>query len=145
MSYSVLLNLENKNILVVGAGKIATRKIKTLLSEKALVYVVSNTCSKEINNFIKNGDVKYLGKIFEKKYLENKFLVFCATDDKKLNKKIVKICDEKSILVNDVSDKRNSSFTNMVSYEKKEVVYSLSTKGKRPGKSKKMLMEMLND
>lgn len=140
MSYIVRLLLKNQNILFVGFGNVAKRKIKMLLKEKANVFVVS----KDVN-ICELGDVTYLGEEFKDEHLDNKLLVFCATNNKKLNREISDKCRLKNIMVNDVSDSNNSSFQNMISKEKDNIIYSVSTKGKNVKEAKNILKRFIND
>ena len=46
--YPVMINIREKKVVVVGGGKVAARKIKTLLAEQAAVTVVSPTLHADI-------------------------------------------------------------------------------------------------
>ena len=54
-NYSVMLNIENKPVLVVGGGTVAKRKIKDLLALKAQVTVIAPSILYQIyiHNMIK--------------------------------------------------------------------------------------------
>ena len=46
--YPVMINIREKKVVVVGGGKVAARKIRTLLAEQAAVTVVSPTLHADI-------------------------------------------------------------------------------------------------
>ena len=64
MFFPVFLNIENKNCLVIGGGKVALRKINKLLEYKASITVISKNIIKEI---------KLLKNI---KFIESEFVEF---------------------------------------------------------------------
>ena len=75
--FPVSINLNNKNILVIGAGKIALRKVETLMSYNCNIVVITKDILEEKflelekNNKIKivigNKIIKYSFEIFIKK------------------------------------------------------------------------------
>ena len=50
--YPVMMNIQNKPVVVIGGGKVAARKIKTLLSEGAKVTVISPKLNEEIQQHL---------------------------------------------------------------------------------------------
>lgn len=105
--FPLFVDLKDKNILVVGAGAVATRKIKTLLKYGAKIKVITKKIeSEEIFLLKKENKIELLENTeFDEKFLENIFLVVAATDNKELNKKIFEICNLKNILVNNITSK----------------------------------------
>ena len=142
MFFPVFLNIENKNCLVIGGGKVALRKIYKLLEYKASITVISKNIIKEIK-LLKN--IKIIEKEFEEfndiKYLKKYFLIIAATNDKKLNDNIANICIKENILINNVSSKDNMNCRFGVSIEKKEYSIAVSAKG-NPKKAIKKSIEI---
>ena len=83
--YPVMVDLTGREVLVVGGGSVAARKIKTLLEYGAVVNVVTRELSPEIKEYVDSGKVQYLGEEFSMVFLKDKFLVIAATDDEALN------------------------------------------------------------
>lgn len=132
MYYPVMLDLKNKEVLVVGAGKVAYRKIKNLIKAKAKITVVSNEFLKEFESL----NVNLIKDYYNEKYLKGKFLVIAATSNNKVNEKIAKDAKENSILCNVVDNKEISDFITPAVVSKEEVLISISTNGKYPALSK---------
>lgn len=132
MYYPVMLDLKNKEVLVVGAGKVAYRKIKNLIKAKAKITVVSNEFLKEFESL----NVNLIKDCYNEKYLKGKFLVIAATSNNKVNEKIAKDAKENSILCNVVDNKDISDFITPAVVSKEEVLISISTNGKYPALSK---------
>ena len=105
--FPVSIDINNKNILVIGAGKIALRKVETLLNYNCNIIVITKDILEEkFLELEKNNKIKILkNQEFEEKFLENIFLVVVATDNEILNDKISKLCISKNILVNNITSK----------------------------------------
>ena len=108
--FPVSIDLNNKNVLVIGAGKIALRKIETLLNYNCNINVITK-------------------EILEEKFLENIFLVITATDNEILNKEISQLCMSKNILVNNVTSKDDMNIRFMSIYEKDDIQIAISANG----------------
>lgn len=106
--FPILIDLEKKDILVVGGGKIAYRKIKTLLNYGAEIEVITPQIVEEnIQLLFEEKKINVTLRKFEDSDIENRFLVVGATDDKELNNKIYELGDSKNILVNNITTKED--------------------------------------
>jgi siroheme synthase-like protein len=56
-----MVDLTGRDVLVVGGGSVAARKILTLIEYGALVSVAARELSPELKNLVESGLVKYLG------------------------------------------------------------------------------------
>ena len=130
-TYSVNLILEHKKCLVIGGGKVATRKIRGLLETPAEIHVISPKASKAIQDLASKGDINFIAKDFQEKDLKGMYLVFIASNDRKLNKQITELCLQKKILCCAVDDNwRNGLFITPASVERNGVKVAISTNGK---------------
>ncbi len=108
--YPVCLNLKGKPCLVVGAGKVAGRKVRSLLEAGARVTVVSPEAEKEIEQAAGEGSIVWKRKVFSDSDLEGNFLVVGATDDRELNRRIFSLADSAGVLVNVVDEPELCNF-----------------------------------
>ncbi|MDY3060002.1 MAG: bifunctional precorrin-2 dehydrogenase/sirohydrochlorin ferrochelatase [Fusobacterium sp.] len=131
--FPLFVDLNRKKVLVIGAGKIAYRKVTTLLEQGADIEVVTLEIAEEKFNLLKN--IKLNFHPFEESMLNNKFLVVAATDNSEFNKKIVNLCEERGILVNNITSKihMNCRFASVL--ETEDYTIGISAKGE-PKKSK---------
>ena len=129
--FPVSIDLNNKNILVIGAGKIALRKVETLMSYNCNILIITKDILEEkFLELEKNNKIKILkNQEFEEKFLENIFLVIAATDDEVLNKNISQLCMSKNILVNNVTSKDDMNVRFMSIYEKDDIQIAISANG----------------
>lgn len=130
-TYSVNLFLKNKKCLVVGGGKVATRKVQGLLGTAVEIKVVAAKASKIIQELAEKAEITYLPRDFQKKDLNDIYLAFLATSDRKLNKDILQMCLEKNILCCAVDDNwKDGLFITPASVEKNGIKIAISTDGK---------------
>ena len=129
--FPVSIDLNNKNVLVIGAGKIALRKIETLLNYNCNINVITKEILEEkFLELEKNNKIKiFKNQEFEEKFLENIFLVVVATDNEILNKEISQLCMSKNILVNNVTSKDDMNVRFMSIYEKDDIQIAISANG----------------
>jgi precorrin-2 dehydrogenase/sirohydrochlorin ferrochelatase len=91
-AFPVSLLLEGRSCLVVGGGKVALRKVLLLLDAKAEVSVVSPRAREELADLAAAGTIRHLERDFADDDVEGAFLVFAATDDKLVNRRILELC-----------------------------------------------------
>ena len=129
--FPVSIDLNNKNILVIGAGKIALRKIETLLNYNCNINVITKKILEEkFLELEKDNKIKiFKNQEFEEKFLENIFLVIVATDNEVLNKNISQLCINKNILVNNITSKDDMNVRFMSIYEKDDIQIAISANG----------------
>ena len=103
----IFLNLNRKECLVIGGGKIAKRKIQTLIEYGANITVISKVISDEIKSICSN----YVEKEFEKSDIllspttTKYFFIVAATSSKETNLQIVEIAEKLNVLVNNITSK----------------------------------------
>lgn len=122
------IDIENKKILIVGAGKVALRKAEKLLPFSSNINVVAPKVCDEIKKL----DVKITEREFVESDLDDVFCVVSATDDNALNSRIFDLCSKKNILVNTVDDKEKCGFIFPALVQKNGVTAGITTSGKSP-------------
>ncbi len=141
-AYPVQLNIEKRDCLIVGAGKVAYRKARTLLDSGALVTVIAPDIDVRFRD-ICCSNLILLERTFRPEDVCGRFLVFAATSDKKINQSIVQSAKCRGILVNVADDAQSCDFIVPARLEKKDLMLTISTNGKSPGYAR-MLKEYLD-
>ncbi len=132
------LDIENKNILVIGAGIEGAKKIKSLGDYKCKITVISESISPDIINYKKkNNNLKIIKRrISDIDILDgfdDSFIIFAVTDDKHLNEKITTWARERKILAYSISDSRQSDFGFLsLIHIDESIQIAISTLGKSP-------------
>src|SRR5690349_12848987 len=82
--YPIFLNLEGRPAVVVGAGRVALRKVRGLVEAGARVTVVAPRSEPEFAAL----PLRMVARRFRASDLKGAALVFAATDDRKVNRRI---------------------------------------------------------
>lgn len=138
------IDIEKKNILVVGGGAVALRKVEKLLPFNPVITVVSP----EICNEIVKLGVKTVKRVFADSDLDGIFCVISATNNSQVNEHIYRLCSEKNIPVNTVDDKERCTFIFPALVKENGVTAGITTSGKSPVYAKyvkEQLMQLLEN
>ena len=110
-NFPLFLDISDKKILVYGAGRIASRRVETLLAFASSLTVFAPESSETVQNAWKEGKLSYQQCAYEPGTIpEDAFLVLAATDNEVVNEAIWKECREKKILVNVCSNREHCDF-----------------------------------
>ena len=127
--FPLFVDLSDKNVVVVGGGEIATRRIKTLLYFTRNVTVVAPKMTRELTEMGKAGQVQAIFRPVKRSDLESAYMVIAATNDWKLNDEIYRVCKEEGIYVNIADDKSKCDFYFPGIYMKDEMVVGITASG----------------
>ncbi len=145
MSYiPVALNLANRNIVIIGGGKVATQKMSTLLKYDASISIFAKKVSKEI----RNQNVQWSEVDYSPDLLCDANLVYAATDNPNTNKKIASDARSIGALVNVVDDPSNCDFVSPAIEKRDTISIAVTSNGTSVKESIAMrnkIREMLDD
>lgn len=108
--FPLFTNLTEKRAVVFGAGRIAGRRIATLLDFVGELVVVAPECGDAVRQLAQEKRLVYREKCYEAQDLDGADLVLAATDDEAVNTRIYETCKERNILVNVASDQKKCDF-----------------------------------
>ena len=136
--YPIFLNLKDRLVLVVGAGKVALRKTKGLLEAGAKVTLVAPQCDPAFEDL----PVKLLRRRFRVSDLAGAILVFAATDDRTVNRRISKEVTRRGILANIADSAEECDFVVPARIRKGKLQIAISTGGQDPRLSRQMRIKL---
>ncbi len=149
--FSIELNLEGKNVLVVGGGRIALRKVKTLLPTGARITVVAPQFDPEFESLQSADKVAELSRRAESASITLKtrpyepldlrgiFMVFICTDQPTVNAQVSNDARARRILVNNACDYLDGDFIVPARMDFGEnIAVTVSTQGRAPSLAKKL-------
>lgn len=111
LPFPVFIPLKGKKILVVGGGKVANRRVRSLLPFGADITVIAPEVAGHLVEYEKEGKIQIRRHRFTKEDLEGQpFAVLAATDKKEINETITFLCRERFIFVNNASDAQMCDF-----------------------------------
>lgn len=115
--------------LIIGGGKVATRKARSLREAQVDIRVIAPAISDALLNM---EGVATEQRNFRDADLEHTKLVIAATDDRALNAKIAKQCEALGILVNTATDSLNASFLLPATINRDPIQVAITTTGASP-------------
>lgn len=114
--FPLFININDKHIIVVGAGKIASRRIRTLLQFSCRLTVIASAVSSEVRRAAEEGRLE----LIEKEYAESNLFdalegcqadyVLAATGDRECNHRVYSDCKARGIPVNTADRREESDF-----------------------------------
>ena len=137
--YPAFINLHGKKAVVVGGGRIAERKVLTLLKSGADVTVISPVLSPRLLKEKEARSIKHLARRYRKGDLKDSFLVIAATDSPEVN---TRIAGEAPCLLNVVDVPGECNFIAPSIVERGQLVFAISTGGASPAFAKAVRREI---
>ena len=138
--FPMFVDISQKEILVVGGGKIAARRIRTLLDFTVHITVITPALDEKLRQYADLETFRWV----QRKYRESDItgsdkpdIVLAATGDTEVNAEIGRLCRSLGICVN-VADKKEMCdfyFPSIVKTE--EVVIGINSGGANPGATKR--------
>src|SRR5262249_30992294 len=126
--YPIFLDLKDRPVLVVGAGKVALRKARGLLESGARVTVVAPEWEQEFEEM----PVRLVPRRFRASDLAGCVLVFAATDDRLTNHRIGIAAKGKGIFANIADSADECGFLVPARVQRGAVQIAVSTGGESP-------------
>jgi len=96
----IFMDINDKNVLVVGGGEVASRKVDLLLSASAKVTVLSPRLNATLQRYSDTGKITAIVDGYNSDYLLDYVMVWVTTDDTLLNKQVWQDCCARNLLVN---------------------------------------------
>lgn len=140
--YPVCLDITNRQCLVVGGGRVGSRKVKTLLACGARVTVISPSASAYIREKAAEGLITHHVREYLYGDLQNMFLIIGATSDETLNFEIHQEAEQNGKLCNIADRPKACNFILPSIVARGDLLIAISTCGKSPAFAK-MLRKQL--
>jgi|LGVE01.1.fsa_nt_gb precorrin-2 dehydrogenase/sirohydrochlorin ferrochelatase len=140
--YPVNLDVLNRKCLVVGGGRVGTRKVITLLGCGATITVVSPVASERLLELADDSLIRLKKRPYQTSDLDGMFLVFGTTDDEELNRQISADAEKLNMLCNIADRPKVCNFILPSIVSRGDLVISISTSGKSPAFAKKLRKEL---
>ena len=137
--YPAFLNLQEKKAVVVGGGKVAERKVLTLLKAGADVTVVSPLLTSRLRKLKEAKRIRHISRTYRFGDLKDSFLVIAATDSPAVN---TKVAGEAPSLLNVVDVPFECNFIAPSIVKRGPLVFAISTSGTSPAFAKTVRKEI---
>src|SRR5271170_2208845 len=130
--FPVFFDLARQQVLIVGAGEVALRKVALLERSGAAVTVVAPHIHPELKARAAAGAINLTVREFVPQDLDGMRLVIVATSRRAINRWIAKLSDSRGIPVNVVDDREASRFIVPAIIDRDPVLVAVSTGGTSP-------------
>ncbi|MFQ5455829.1 MAG: bifunctional precorrin-2 dehydrogenase/sirohydrochlorin ferrochelatase [Nitrospirota bacterium] len=141
--YPICLDIRDKEILVIGGGKVAERKVIMLLECGGNnITLISPDVTEGIEELYNSRKIGYISGEYEREYIKDASIVFAATDNRNINAEIASEAKKRDILINVVDQPEISSFILPSVVKRGDLQISVSTSGKSPALAKTLREEI---
>ncbi|MGF1597534.1 MAG: bifunctional precorrin-2 dehydrogenase/sirohydrochlorin ferrochelatase [Acidimicrobiales bacterium] len=130
--YAVNLDLRRRPVLLVGAGRVAARKLDGLLATGATITVVAPEAGPEVEALADAGTVRWHRRPYERGEVASYRLAVTATDDPATNARVAADGEAANVFVNSADDPDNCSFILPAVIRRGDLQLSVSTNGHSP-------------
>ena len=130
--FPIFVDMRDREVLVVGAGTVARRKIDALLAVGARVRVGAPHFDAALRPLHATGRIRYCAGHFAPHWLDDVWLVIAATDHPVVNHTIAAEAAKRTIWANVVDDAEASSFHVPARVERGALQIAISSGGAAP-------------
>lgn len=127
--FPMFVDLSDKNVVIVGGGNIATRRVKTMLQFTHNVKVIAPKMTEELMEYGRTSYAEVIVRPVKRSDFASAYMVIAATNDRKLNEEIYRVCKEEGIYVNIADDSEKCDFQFPGIFKQEELVVGLMTNG----------------
>lgn len=141
MNMPLMIDLTNKNVVIVGGGTVASRRAQTLSQYVEHMTVISPTITEKLQNMVDKGVVIWKEKEFEPSDIVDAYLVIATTNEPCVNEAVKQALPEHT-LFNNVGDASNGNVVFPSALHRDKLTISVSTDGASPKLTKSIMAEL---
>lgn len=137
--YPAFLDLRGKKAVVVGGGRVAERKVLSLITAGAEITVVSPSLTDRLRQAKSENRLRHLSRNYRKGDLHGSFLAIAATDSEKVNSRVAR---DAPALVNVADVPSECNFIAPSVVRRGQLAIAISTGGASPALAKTLRKEL---
>jgi len=130
--FPIFLNVQNKRILVTGAGECAIAKLRLLLKTEADVVVFATDVDPQVESWAKAGLLEIVHRNIRMDDFYNTAMVYAAEDDEELDAITAAKAKMANVLFNIVDNLQASEFITPALVDRDPVTIAIGTEGTAP-------------
>jgi precorrin-2 dehydrogenase / sirohydrochlorin ferrochelatase len=140
--FPMFVKLDNRSVLVVGAGTIGEQKIRGLLETGACIRVVALRSSEAVREWAKAGEMVLEERAFSPADLDGVFLVVVATGSRSINESVFSESKRRGVLCNVVDVPEQCDFFYPAVVNRGDLQIAVSTAGQSPSLAQKLRQQL---
>ena len=142
MHYPLFLDLANQPVVVIGAGSVAARKVRSLLAAKARVTVISPEAKATIRQLVRSKRIRWVRRPYRQGDLRGASLAIAATSDLAINESVCTEAKRRRVLVNCIAPPSAGNFIVPSHVRRGGISLAISTGGASPAFAKRLRRDL---
>lgn len=143
--YPIFVDLSGQPCLVIGGGSVAERKVVSLLDAQARVSVISPRLTRQLEAWAAELRIRTLRRTYQSGDLRGFRLVFAATSDQALHRRLAAEADAAGVLLNVADRPAECSFIVPAVVAQGDLRIAVSTSGTSPAMAQKIRRQLSAD
>ncbi len=129
----IFLDLKEKNVLLLGGGRVALEKLEKLILTGAQIEVIAREIHPDTERLLQQHGIQRHLRSWESDDLSSRFLVISALNDPAEHARVAQEARALKVLINAVDEPRSSDFYFAAQMERGPLQLAISTHGLFPG------------
>lgn len=130
--FPISLDLNQRPCLVIGGGKVGTRKVFSLLDAGASITLVSPEATTELKVLADQGAIRWEIRPYRRGEVVGYWLVVCAVNSLEVQRSVYLDCERARVWINSVDQISHSSFIFPAIAKKGHITIAVNTAGNSP-------------
>ena len=146
--YPILLHLQDRQVAVIGGGRVGARKVAHLIRTGARVLLISPEAGPALQALAAEGRIEWIAEPYRRDMLNDAMpiLVIATTSDARVNQTIAQDAHRIRALCNVANGSSDDSdFSNMALIEKPPLTIALSSNGRSPALVRQLKRQLTQD
>jgi uroporphyrin-III C-methyltransferase/precorrin-2 dehydrogenase/sirohydrochlorin ferrochelatase len=140
--FPIFVKLQDRQVVVIGGGSIATGKIPGLFEAGARIRLIAPEINSQIADWVASGRIDWHGKEFAPEDLQGAQIVVAATSIAHVNAAVFQEAEKRGIFCNAVDDIGNCRFYYGAIVQRGDLQIAISTNGKSPALAQRLRKEL---
>lgn len=136
----LMFDISDKQVVVIGGGKVAERRVKTLAQYTKHILIISPTLTNVLEELFENSVIKWFKREFRAEDVQTASLIIVATNDSEANKRVLQAKPQHA-LINYAEDVAVGDIAFPSILQRGKLTLSVSTQGASPGLTAQILQE----
>lgn len=130
--FPLFAEVRNRQVIVIGGGEVASRKIALLQRAGARIRIVAPKLDREIKVRLNRGDIEHIEREFRDSDIDFAWLAIAATNDPEVNERVSQAAEARRVWCNVVDAPQHCSFITPAIVDRSPLMIAISSAGAAP-------------